>query len=135
MAAVFISYRRDDSAASAGRVHDRLAREFGENLLFMDVDNVPLGSDFVKILHDAVSKCDILLAVIGRNWLDARDADGSRRLDNENDRDCSGTATRHSCGTHLSGWRDDPERSGIASGLKRAYHAQRPRCPSRFVSR
>ena len=39
---LFISYRRDDSAGYAGRVHDRLQREFGGNLLFMDVDSIPV---------------------------------------------------------------------------------------------
>jgi formylglycine-generating enzyme required for sulfatase activity len=84
-AKVFISYRRDDSAGHAGRVHDWLAHEFGANLLFMDVDSIPLGSDFIKVLREEVSKCDTLLAVIGRHWLDARDAEGKRRLDKEND--------------------------------------------------
>lgn len=84
-AKVFISYRRDDSAGHAGRVHDRLAHEFGADLLFMDVDSIPLGSDFIKVLREEVGKCDTLLAVIGRHWLDARDAEGKRRLDNEND--------------------------------------------------
>jgi formylglycine-generating enzyme required for sulfatase activity len=85
LAKVFISYRRDDSAGQAGRVHDRLAHEFGANLLFMDVDSVPLGSDFIKVLRDEVTKCDVLLAVIGHHWLDARDAGGKRRLDSEDD--------------------------------------------------
>ena len=58
---------------------------FGANLLFMDVDRIPLGSDFNKVLREEVGKCDTLLAVIGRHWLDARDAEGKRRLDNEND--------------------------------------------------
>src|SRR5262245_45634756 len=82
---VFISYRRDDSAGHAGRVHDRLEREFGRDLLFMDVDAVPLGDNFVKALSDEVAKCDVLLAVIGPNWLNARDEDGNRRLDNPHD--------------------------------------------------
>jgi hypothetical protein len=82
---VFISYRRDDSAGHAGRVHDRLEREFGRDLLFMDVDGVPLGVNFVKVLSDEVAKCDVLLAVIGPNWLNARDEDGNRRLDNPHD--------------------------------------------------
>jgi hypothetical protein len=82
---VFISYRRDDSAGHAGRVHDRLEREFGRDLLFMDVDAVPLGVNFVKALSDEVAKCDVLLAVIGPNWLNARDEDGNRRLDNPHD--------------------------------------------------
>jgi hypothetical protein len=84
-AKVFISYRRDDSAGHAGRVHDRLEREFGRDLLFMDVDAIPLGINFVKVLGEEVAKCDVLLAVIGPNWLNARDEDGNRRLDNPHD--------------------------------------------------
>jgi len=82
---VFICYRRDDVAGHAGRVHDRLQAEFGRDLLFMDVDSVPLGIDFVKHLREAVAKCEVLLAVIGPNWLDLRDERGARRLDDPND--------------------------------------------------
>jgi len=84
-ARVFISYRREDSAAFAGRVHDRLERDLGRNLLFMDVDAIPLGVNFVNVLRDEVAKCDVLLAVIGPRWLDARDEHGNRRLDDPND--------------------------------------------------
>jgi hypothetical protein len=84
-AKVFISYRREDSAGHAGRVHDRLEREFGHDLLFMDVDSIPLGANFIKVLRDEVGKCDVLLAVIGHHWLDARDKNGERRLDDPND--------------------------------------------------
>jgi hypothetical protein len=84
-AKVFISYRREDSAGHAGRVQDRLAREFGRDLLFMDVDGIPLGRNFVKVLQEEVAKCSVLLAVIGREWLGARAEDGTRRLDNPND--------------------------------------------------
>jgi hypothetical protein len=82
---VFISYRREDSAGSAGRVHDRLERDLGRDLLFMDVDAIPLGVNFVKVLRDEVAKCNVLLAVIGPNWLDAHDEHGNRRLDDPND--------------------------------------------------
>jgi len=78
---VFISYRRNDIAAVAGRVSDRLAQEFGRDSLFMDVDSIPLGVNFAKALEDEVAKCDVLLAIIGPDWLDARDKDGQRRLD------------------------------------------------------
>lgn len=84
-AQVFVCYRRDDSAAFAGRVQDRLAQEFGRDLLFMDVDAIPLGVNFVTALHEAVAKCEVLLAVIGPNWLEARDDSGARRLDDPND--------------------------------------------------
>jgi hypothetical protein len=51
----------------------------------MDVDAIPLGANFVRVLHDEVAKCEVLLAVIGRNWLDARDEHGNRRLEDPND--------------------------------------------------
>ena len=84
-AKVFISYRRADSAGYSGRVMDRLDRELGRDLVFMDVDAIPLGTNFSKVLHEEVAKCGVLLAVIGPNWLDARDERGNRRLDNPND--------------------------------------------------
>ena len=53
---VFISYRHDDSAGHAGRVHDRLVQSFGRDLLFMDVDTIPLGVDFIKVLREEVAR-------------------------------------------------------------------------------
>jgi hypothetical protein len=81
---VFISYRRQDSA-NAGRVYDLLEREFGRDLLFMDVDAIELGVDFLKAISAEVAKCDVLLAIIGPGWLDASDEEGNRRLNNKND--------------------------------------------------
>jgi hypothetical protein len=82
---IFISYRRDDSAGYAGRVHDRLEREFGRDLLFMDIDSIPLGTNFANVIGKEVAKCDALLALIGPGWLDARDERGNRRLENPDD--------------------------------------------------
>jgi tetratricopeptide (TPR) repeat protein len=84
-ARIFINYRRADSTATAGRLHDRLAQTFGRKILFMDVDHVPAGVDFVEYLHSQVATCEVFLAVIGPNWLDAKDDDGCRRLDNPDD--------------------------------------------------
>jgi len=84
-AKLFLCYRRDDSAHFAGRVQDRLGSEFGRDLLFMDVDTIPLGVNFSKVLREEVAKCRVLLAMIGPNWLDAVDKDGNRRLDDPND--------------------------------------------------
>jgi TIR domain len=84
-AKVFISYRREDSAAYAGRIQDRLEREFGRDLLFIDVDGIPVGINFVKVLREEVAKCGVLLAVIGPDWLDVCGDDGVRRLDNLTD--------------------------------------------------
>src|SRR5262245_15519366 len=56
---IFINYRRDDSISTAGRLQDRLALTFGRKNLFMDVDHVPAGVDFVEYLHGQVAKCDV----------------------------------------------------------------------------
>jgi hypothetical protein len=82
---VFINYRRDDSIGMAGRLHDRLAQTFGRGNLFMDVDNIPAGRDFEDYLNSQVAACDAMLAVIGPNWLTAKDENGQRRLDNPED--------------------------------------------------
>lgn len=82
---IFISYRRDDSPGSAGRLYDRLAEEFPKDHLFMDVDAIAPGVDFVSEIESSVTKCDVLLAIIGRNWIAAADAQGRRRLDDPAD--------------------------------------------------
>jgi hypothetical protein len=85
MARVFISYRREDSAGHAGRLYDRLAQHFGAHQLFMDVDTIEPGVDFVEVIQSAVGACDVLLAIIGKRWLTSADATGKRRLDNPQD--------------------------------------------------
>lgn len=85
MLRVFISYRRDDSAGHAGRVLDRLTSEFGIENLFMDVDAIPLGVNFVRVIREEVSRCDVMLVVIGPEWLSIVDSEGRRRLDNPAD--------------------------------------------------
>ena len=79
---IFISYRREDSAASAGRVYDRLIGRFPSNRIFIDVDNIAPGVDFVKAIEKSVESCDVLISVVGKRWLTATDEDGRRRLDN-----------------------------------------------------
>lgn len=82
---VFISYRREDSSHVTGRIYDRLSEEFGPDNVFKDVDSIPLGVDFRKILHDAVGQSDVVLVVIGEQWLNACDERGRRRLDDDSD--------------------------------------------------
>jgi formylglycine-generating enzyme required for sulfatase activity len=82
---IFISYRRNDSAGSAGRLCDRLIAHFGRNNIFMDVDSLPPGVDFVKAIRNSVGSSDVLISVIGKRWLTSSDEDGKRRLDNPKD--------------------------------------------------
>lgn len=82
---IFLSYRHGDSAGQAGRVGDKLLAVFGEKRLFLDVDATRAGTDFAKRLSDEVSNCAVLLALIGPHWLDLRDENNERRVDDPND--------------------------------------------------
>ena len=85
MGTIFINYRREDSISTAGRLYDRLSQTFGRKNIFMDVDHIPAGVDFVAHLNTQVAACNIILVVIGPRWLEAKDENGGRRLDNPDD--------------------------------------------------
>jgi hypothetical protein len=83
---VFISYRREDSKWQARMIYEAFERVLGRECVFMDIDSIPPGADFRKILKDWVDSCDILLALIGPGWIDAMDRKaGKRRIDDAND--------------------------------------------------
>ena len=84
MPGIFISYRREDSSAYAGRLYDHLVDRFGQERVFMDVDSMEPGVDFIEVLQNTVSSCDVLIAVIGKQWLVANNENG-RRLDQPED--------------------------------------------------
>jgi TIR domain len=85
MARIFISYRRADSGAWAGRLHDRLREHFGRDDIFMDIDTIEPGLDFTEVIERTVGSCDVLIALVGRQWLTSTDAAGQRRLDDPED--------------------------------------------------
>jgi hypothetical protein len=85
MRAIFISYRREDSEGEAGRLFDDLVAVFGEDSVFMDVAAIEVGRDFRKAIDDSVATCGVLLAVVGKNWVDAKNTAGNRRLDDPSD--------------------------------------------------
>jgi hypothetical protein len=82
---IFISYRREETAYAAGWLFNRLADEFGAGQVFKDVDSIELGDDFVEVINSAVGSTDVLLALIGDEWLTITDEAGSRRLDDPDD--------------------------------------------------
>lgn len=85
MGGIFISYRRHDSAGWTGHLAEKLEQCFGPEQIFMDIEKIEAGTDFVEAIESAVSSCTVLLAVIGPAWLAPVDADGRRRLDNAED--------------------------------------------------
>jgi formylglycine-generating enzyme required for sulfatase activity len=82
---IFISYRRDDTGGWTGRLYDRLSQHFGQDNVFMDVNTIDAGSDLIETIEQAVGSCDILVAVIGKQWLTITDTSGRRRLENPED--------------------------------------------------
>lgn len=85
MSAIFISYRREDSAWATGAIHERLTAHFGVESIFTDIDSIPLGVDFRAYIDEKVGKCDVFLAVIGEDWLTADNEDGVPRLQQPDD--------------------------------------------------
>ncbi len=82
---VFISYRREDSAGEAGRLAEHLERRFGADRVFFDIEAIAPGTDFVDELGRALDESSVMIVMIGRRWLTAVNADGSRRLDDPKD--------------------------------------------------
>ena len=85
MPKIFISYRREDSAGSAGRLFENLKRRFVGEQIFIDVTGIAIGQDFRKAIDEHVSACDVLLVVIGRNWVGARGSTSAPRLQDAKD--------------------------------------------------
>jgi hypothetical protein len=82
---IFISYRRNDCLSQANGLHDGLMNRLPGAQIFMDVDSIPAGVDFEEYIRAAIDKCDVVLVLIGDNWLDTRADTSTRRIDEQND--------------------------------------------------
>jgi glycerophosphoryl diester phosphodiesterase len=82
---VFISYRRQETAWPARQLYDVLVAELGPDRVFKDVDDIEPGDDFVERIQSAVGSCEVVLALIGPQWLTFADAKGARRIDDPED--------------------------------------------------
>jgi len=78
---IFVSYRREDSREITGRICDRLNSEFGKETIFRDVDSIPAGVDFREHISNTIDHCQVLVAIIGNQWLNAKNSKGQRRLE------------------------------------------------------
>jgi TIR domain len=85
MPTVFISYRRNDTAGEAGRLADDLSEKFGRSRVFVDVDSIPLATNFEERIEAALDSCRVVFVLIGSEWLTSRLPSGERRLDAEDD--------------------------------------------------
>jgi hypothetical protein len=83
---VFVNYRRGDTRHVAGRLRDLIVARFGEESVFVDVESIEPGLDYVSAIDKAVASCDVMLVLIGEGWLQASGDQGLRRIDDQTDR-------------------------------------------------
>jgi len=82
---IFICYRREDSSGHAGRLYDHLRTHFGDEQVFIDINAIDPGVEYPKLIDRTLGSIDVALVLIGRQWLEARDPSGGRRLDDPED--------------------------------------------------
>ncbi len=85
MSAIFISYRRVGALVHARALFERLRNEFGPNEVFIDLEGIDYGIDFVDVLNEQLTGCQVMLALIDPQWASATDRQGRRRIDREHD--------------------------------------------------
>jgi uncharacterized protein len=85
MSGIAISYRRDDTEGSAGRLFDRLVARYGEDFIFVDLSSIEPAADWLRTIDETISSSSIVIALIGPRYLSITDNLGRRRLDDERD--------------------------------------------------
>ncbi len=85
MSSIFISYRRQGAVVHARALFERLSREFGRENVFIDLDGIEIGVDFVDLIDHQLEGCRVLLALIDPQWASVSDRHGRRKLDNADD--------------------------------------------------
>ncbi len=85
MTQVFLNYRTTDEPVAVAMLDQVLSERFGAEAVFLASKSIPLGVDWEREMFAAVEKSTALLALVGRNWLDAKDGEGRRRLEDPGD--------------------------------------------------
>jgi len=69
-AQIFISYHRADSGWATRTFRIRMGQDFESAKIFMDIDRgaIPLGANWKQIVTSTVIQCDVVVAVIGKDW-------------------------------------------------------------------
>jgi hypothetical protein len=85
MGGVFINYRVVDNPLGAAGIHDALVRKFGKENVFRDSVSLEAGEDYPAAIWHALAKSEVLVSIVGPQWLSLRDPDGVRLIDRERD--------------------------------------------------
>ena len=82
---IFLSYRRSDTSAVAGRLFDALVKLFGRHRVFKDVDSLSAGEAVRDRIRDAIEECSVFIALIGDDWIGTRNQGAQPRIMDDND--------------------------------------------------
>ena len=82
---VFINYRRSDTEALAGRIQERMAKALVGRKVFLDSTSIELGSNFEETIETKVKESEIVLVLIGGQWLETGKSDTNQRLWRDDD--------------------------------------------------
>jgi hypothetical protein len=82
---IFVTYRREDAEGAILALMSPLRQRFGDRIFIQNTDNIAPGEDFVEVINRELESCSVLLVVIGKEWVTARDSRANRCLDNPHD--------------------------------------------------
>ncbi len=82
---IFISYRVKDTQAATGRLVDALKQHFDEDQIFLDIDKIEPGLDFTEVISKYLDSSDVMLAIIGPDWMGYNSEKGTYRINELND--------------------------------------------------
>ena len=118
-----MSYRRDDTQAYTGRLHDSLVRHINPKRLFMDLDKIRGGINFMDAINSAIDSAQVMIVVIGPKWLSIAYENSPPRILDPNDFVHQEVALGLKRSIHvlpvLVGGAKMPDRAELPDGLKR----------------
>lgn len=83
---IFLNYRREDTAAEAGRLFTLMCQTFGKDTVFMDTSSISPGTIWPKRIQDALRAAEVVIVLVGPDWFRAgSDEWGKRRIDDDAD--------------------------------------------------
>lgn len=69
MRRITLSYRRSDSEHFAGRIRDNIAGQFGEDSVFLDTYDIPVGTNFRRHIARVLRESDVVIVIVGPFWV------------------------------------------------------------------
>jgi hypothetical protein len=82
---IFINFRESDQPWAAALLDLELSARYGDDTVFLASRSIRPGIRFDRALIDAARSGGVLLAVMGRRWVSARDQHGRRLIDRPDD--------------------------------------------------